>query len=143
MDEAAATRNLINWLHADPKADEDRARRLLAKLLRTTRPLDLGLRFALGDLFDPDLVLEQGCYLAIKRARGNPSIPRVNYGDVARYIWRAIREGTSRHKAVGAAAKKFQCHKKTAQKAWRIYEPLFAKYPELATPGVPPGNTGT
>jgi hypothetical protein len=144
MDEAEATRNLISWLHADPRADPDQARRLLAKLLRTTRPLgrldplDRGLRFALGDLFDPDLSNEQGCYLAIERVRGNPKIKRVNHWDVAAHIWQATRGGTPSHIAVGKAAKKFRCHKKTAQKAWRIYEPLFDKYPELATPGVPP-----
>jgi|SRR6516162_2358337 len=103
MDEAVATRNLINWLHADPKADEDQARRLLAKLLRTTRPLDLGLRFALGDLFDPDLGQEQGCYLTIKRVRGNPRIKRVNLWSVAAYVWRATREGTLPKNAVTRA----------------------------------------
>ena len=136
MDEEEATRHLIAWFNADPRADEDQARRLLVSLLRSTRPLDLGLRMALADLFDPDLKLEGPCYLAIKRVRGNPTLKKVNFGGVARYIWQATREGTPQHIAVGDAAKKFCCHKKTAQKAWRIYKPLFAKYPELATPGV-------
>jgi hypothetical protein len=142
MDEAAATRNLINWLHADPNADEDQARRLLVKLLRATRPLDVGLRMALGDLFDPDLKQEEGCYLAIKRVRGNPKIKRVNHWGVAAHIWQATHGGTPPHIAVGNAAKKFRCHKKTAEKACRLYGPLFDKYPELATPGVPPKNWG-
>ena len=142
MDEAAATRNLINWLHADPQANEDQARRLLVKLLRATRPLDLGVRMALGDLFDPDLKQEQGCYLTIKRVRGNPKIKGVDYWGVAAHIWRAIREGAKPHKAVGGAAQKFSCHKKSAQKAWRLYGPLFDKYPELATPGGPAERLG-
>src|SRR5690349_6744675 len=38
----------------DGSIEELEARRALTRLLRTSRPLDLGVRFVLADLIDPD-----------------------------------------------------------------------------------------
>lgn len=129
--------NLIRWLRADPQADEDQARRFLADQLRTTRPLDLGLRFALGDLFDPDLAKEQGLCLTIKRGRGN----RTNTLDlttIAQHVWQATQNGEMQKYAIADAAKKFHCHRKTVRTAWKRHRPIFEQYPELGWGSIPP-----
>ncbi len=137
MTDKERTENLIKWLHADSEADEDEARRLLADLLRTTHPLDLGLRFALGDLFDPDLKQEQGCYFAIKRVRGNRK-KRLPFHSIAAHVWRAVQSGDWVKKAVPDAAKEFACDERTVREAWSMYKPVFQKYPEMGWGDLPP-----
>ncbi len=134
MDEAAiktAIKNLIAWLHADRGADEDQARRLLTDVLRTERPLDLGLRFTLADLFDPDSRDDLGCCLTIKKMRGNRK-SRLNSRLIAARVWKATRNGCKLKLAVKDAAGECRCHESTVYEAWSRWNPWFKKNPALA-----------
>jgi hypothetical protein len=56
---------LIEWLRGDIRKGSRRelqARRTLARMLRSERPLDLGLRFILADAVDPDGEGAQRCF---------------------------------------------------------------------------------
>jgi hypothetical protein len=129
--------NLINWFNGEPRADEDQARRTLAALLRTTIPLDLGLRLRLADLFDPDMDMRDfGRYLTIKRTRGNrkKKLPLLK---IAVHVWKAIHnDGEVLKNAVSDTAHVFGCNTSTVYEAWALFLPIFErgyleKFPSL------------
>jgi hypothetical protein len=124
-------------LCADPRADSDQARYLLAKLLHATRPLDPGVRFALADLFDPDLRSKRGYHLTIKRVRGNRT-KMLATGKIAQYVWQATRKGQPLKNAVTDAAEKFGCDNRTLREFWSLHKPLYDKYPEMGWGAIPP-----
>lgn len=118
-------KNLVQWLSGERDADEAGARRALADLLRGSRPLDVGLRFILADLFDPDSEIDRS--LAIKRARGNRK-NQLDQRRIAAHIWRATQAGCKLKRAVGAAAHDFGCHQSTVYEAWTQWRPIFEEY---------------
>ena len=114
------------------------ARRALARLLRRPEQrLDLGLRWALAELFDPDpppLVDgeghcgkddEQPFIIHLKRRRrGKPAKETVAERDIAVFIW--DRHGKRQMRdIVRAATKKFGPKRTQILKIWEKWQPIL------------------
>lgn len=116
------------WLSAEIKegaGDDDKARRILARFLRSSLPLDLGLRVLLANQIDPDTRDDAGQWLAFKRVRGNRS-RRVNSRQIAAAVWDRNVKGEKWEAAVQQAMKDFGVGRSTVTAAWDKWSPVFA-----------------
>ena len=122
---------LLEWLRADTRRGSPRelqARRTLARMLRSSKPLAPGLRFILAEAVDPDG--EDGTQLLLKRKQGRPR--RINQRHVAAFIYQKTKAGVSVESAVKEAEDKFGVGSSTAYDAWAKWRPDFERDPELA-----------
>jgi hypothetical protein len=122
---------LLEWLRGDIRKRSPRelqARRTLARMLRSERPLDLGLRFILADAVDPDG--EGGKQLLLKRKPGRPR--RIIQQHVAAFVYqRHTVEGVLWESAVSEAMEKFSCKRGTVTGAWRNWQKHIERQPQL------------
>jgi hypothetical protein len=120
------------------------ARRALARLLRKPeQQLDLGLRWALAELFDPDRPLaysrkgpvrlgrddEQPFMIYLKRRRrGKPTKEAMDERDIAVFIWhqRFVRHQQMKN-IILAAIKKFGLKRTQLQKIWKHWQPILKR----------------
>jgi hypothetical protein len=120
---------IIDWLTGKLKegsVEDLSARRALAEVLRHER-LDMGLRYALADLIDPDQRDDLGLWLVFKRAQGRKQT--TNWRRVAAIIWKEVNAGTKKEAAVAEAMGK--CGVKSRAKALAAYnewKPIFEKH---------------
>lgn len=120
---------LIEWLRGELRKGsprELRARRTLARMLRSERPLDLGLRFILADAVDPDG--EGAQRLLLKRKRGRPQ--RINHRRVAAFLYQRTKAGESWEAAVHATMDEFRCARGTVTGAWSKWRGHIERHPE-------------
>ena len=127
-------KDVISWLHGDLKkgsAEELEARRLIARLLRSSRPLNLSFRFMLADLIDPDDDIAEH-RLELKRRPGNRS-SRADHCRIAVYVWRRTAAGVHLKAAVGDAMDHFGVKRSTVMAAWSKWRPHIERYPKFYT----------
>jgi len=121
---------LIEWLRADSRKGSARdlqARRTLARMLRSSKPLDPGVRFILAEAIDPDG--EDDVRLFLKRKPGRRR--RVNERHVAAFIYQRTKDGVSVESAVKEAEGKFAVKSSTVYSAWSKWRPHIKRDPEL------------
>jgi hypothetical protein len=121
---------LIEWLRGDLRKGSTRdlqARRTLARMLASSKPLDPGLRFILADAVDPDG--EYGLQLSLKRKPGRPG--RVNERHVAAYVYQKKNAGMKLESAVKEAMTKFNVSRSTVLGAWSEWRPDIERDPDL------------
>jgi hypothetical protein len=117
--------SISDWLGGklpEGSTKDREARRALAKVLRSTLPLDLGFRCALADLIDPD---DLPLWLVFKRPRGRTR--SINGRRVAAVIWHDIQAGWPKEAAYHHAVEKLGVSLRTAKKAYKAWEKVFAK----------------
>jgi hypothetical protein len=121
---------LIEWLRGDLREGSARdlqARRTLARMLRSSKPLDPGVRFILADAVDPDG--ESGERLVLKRKPGRRQ--RVNERHVAAYVYQRKKAGVKAESAVKEAMTKFNVGRSTVTGALSKWRPHFERDPKL------------
>jgi hypothetical protein len=99
-------------------AEEKEARRALARYLRTSLPLDLGVRFVLGDLIDPDLDDVERIIRFEHRRKGKRSNPLAE-NEIAEFVWSQAENGARIKTAIGDAAKKFDRGDHRVRAIWK------------------------
>jgi hypothetical protein len=112
-------------------AEEIEARRALARMLRTSLPLDSGVRFVLGDLFDPDLDDVERTIRFEHRRKGKRSNALAEK-EIAEFVWLQAQNGArikgARIKtAVGNAAKKFGIGDDRVRAIWKQWRPRLER----------------
>jgi hypothetical protein len=98
--------------------DELEARRALARMLKTSLPLDPGLRFVLADLFDPDRNEIDRIIRFESRRRGRPSNAAAEK-EIAEFVWSRRRAGVKSRPAVQEATEKFGLKRSRVLAIWK------------------------
>ena len=107
--------------------EELEARRALARMLRSTRPLDLGLRYILADMIDPDRDEAERTIRFKNRHMGKRSNALAEK-TVARYIEAALPEANGKlESAVAKAMKKFGLERSRVFDIWRMWRPKLKR----------------
>ena len=117
---------LVEWLRVGTKKGSARdlqARRMLARMLRSSEPLDQGTRLILADAVDPDG--EGGLHLCLKRKRGRRR--QFNKRRIAAFIYQRTKAGVSVESAVKEAEQKFAVGSSTAYSAWSEWGPRIER----------------
>lgn len=105
--------------------EELEARRALARMLRSTRPLDLGLRYVLADMIDPDRDEAERTMRFKNRRAGRPSNPEAEKM-VADFVEAALSEANGKlESAVAEAMKEFGLERS------RVFDILRNRKPKL------------
>lgn len=105
--------------------EELEARRALARELRKSTPLDLGLRFLIADLVDPDD--EAGRRIRFgHRRRGTPSNALAEK-EIAEFIWSQVRSGVKTEAAAVQAIKKFGLERTRIFEIWSHWQPILKR----------------
>src|SRR5262249_20857201 len=99
----------------------------LARMLRSSKPLDPGVRFILAEAIDPDG--EDDVRLFLKRKPGRRR--RVNERHVAAFIYQRTKAGVKLESAVKNAMTEFNVSRSTALGAWSEWRPHIEQNPEL------------
>jgi hypothetical protein len=106
-------------------AEEKHARRALAKVLRTAKPLDLGLRWYLADLVDPDTDTPRRIVFE-NRGAGRQSNADIEK-QVAESLWREKQAGGKIEAAIKLAKKDFGLERSSVKKIWRVWKPILER----------------
>jgi hypothetical protein len=123
-------RALFEWLKGDTREGSARdlqARRTLARVLRSSKPLDFGLRLILAEAVDPDG--EDNVRLFLKRKPGRPQA--FNERHIAVFIYQRTEADLKLESAVKEAMTKFNASHGTVTKAWSKWKPHIKRDPEL------------
>ena len=104
--------------------DEKKACKALARELRTSRPLDLGIRFILADLIDPDRVEIDRRIRFENRRRGRQSNAQAEK-QIAEAIWSMVQAGTKTESAVAHAMKTFGLGRSRVMEIWGLWKPIL------------------
>jgi hypothetical protein len=107
--------------------DDLEARRTLARMFRSTVPLDLGLRGIVADLFDPDRDEVDRIIRFERRRRGKPSIPAIAEKEIAEFIWSQRQAGEKIATAVSRATKQFGLKRSRVQAIWSQWQPILRR----------------
>ncbi|HEY6700035.1 MAG TPA: hypothetical protein VI137_04330 [Pseudolabrys sp.] len=110
----------------DGSADEQEARRALACKLRSARPLDLGLRFLLADLIDPDRDEVDRCIRFGSRRSGRPS-DALAEKQVAEFIFSKVQTGEPVKVVIDDAVRKFGLKRARLLKIWGHWKPILKR----------------
>jgi hypothetical protein len=97
--------------------DDSEARRALACKLRSARPLDLGLRFLLADLIDPDRDEVDRCIRFGSRRSGRPS-DALAEKQVAEFIFSKVQTREPVKVVIDDAVRKFGLKRARLLKIW-------------------------
>jgi hypothetical protein len=117
--------------------DELEARRALTRMLRTSLPLDPGVRFVIADLFDPDLSEVDRIIRLEYRRRGKRSNAAAEK-EIAEFIWAQRRGGAKMMKsAVPAAMEKFGLKEKRILAIWKNWQPILQRLKRIDLDGNP------
>jgi hypothetical protein len=123
---------VIAWSHGDLKegsAEELEARRIIARLLRSSRPLNLGFRSMLADLIDPDDDVAEHRFV-LKQRPGNRK-RSADHCRIAVYVWRRVAEGAQIKAAAIDAMGHFRVKRSTVMAAWSKWKPHIERYPKF------------
>jgi hypothetical protein len=104
------------------------ARRTLARMLRSSEPLEVGVRFLLADAVDPDRLSGAVTMPELKRKRGRPG--RFNKLHIAAFIYQRVKAGVPVESAVKEAEDKFGVGSSTAYNAWSEWRPYIERNPK-------------
>jgi hypothetical protein len=121
---------LADWLRGNTKKGSARdlqARRVLARMLRSSEPLEMVVRLILADAVDPDGV--GGLQLSLKRKLGRRR--QINHLDVAAYVYKRKKAGVKAESAINEAMTKFNVGRSTVTGAWSKWRPYFERGPKL------------
>jgi hypothetical protein len=109
-------------------AEELEARRALARELRTSIPLNLGLRFLLANLIDPDCGDEVERRIRFEHRReGQPSSDARAEKKIAEFIWSRVQGGAQMKAAIPDATRKFKLGRTRIREIWRHWEPILKR----------------
>lgn len=103
------------------------ARRALANVLRSSKPLDLGLRTLLADLFDPDRDEIDRKLRFVHRRKGKPWTKAQAEKQIAEFIWAAVQEGTKGESAFSLAMGKFGLKRTRIIEIWSHWQPILTR----------------
>jgi hypothetical protein len=106
--------------------EELEARRALARMLRSSRPLDLGLRFILADMIDPDRDEVERTILFKYRREGKRSNP-VAEKTVAEYVAAQLEDSGKLESAIAKAMEKFDLKRTRVLDIWRVWKPILQR----------------
>jgi hypothetical protein len=124
----------VDYLEGD---EELEARRALARMLKTSLPLDFGLRFLIADLIDPDSDDVSRRIRFEHRRKGKPSNAAAEK-EIAEFIWSQRRAGARMMKsAVPAAMQKFGLKQKQILAIWKIWRPILQRLKRIDLDGNP------
>jgi hypothetical protein len=110
----------------DGSPEELAARRALARLLRTSSPLDLGLRFVLADLIDPDCDAVERKIRFERRRKGKPSSAHTEK-TISEFIWALVEDGVKREAAFHSAMDRFGLKRSRILKIWSDWQPILKR----------------
>jgi hypothetical protein len=108
----------------DNSADEKAARRALARYLSTSQPIDLGLRFILANLIDPDRDEINRRIRFENRRKGKPSNAQAEKL-IAEFIWSMVQTGMKVESAVAHAMRTFGLGRSHVMKIWGHWQPIL------------------
>jgi hypothetical protein len=106
--------------------EEKEARRALARMLRSSLPLDPGVRFVLGDLIDPDLTEVEQIIRFEHRRKGKPSNALAGK-EIAESIWSQTRAGEKTETAVNRTMKQFGIGRSRTMDIWKYWQPILKR----------------
>jgi hypothetical protein len=112
----------------DGSPEELEARRALARMLRSSQPLDLGLKGVLADLVDPDRDEVNRKINFGNRREGKPSNAMAEI--VAQYIEAMLQDGGETRQlkyAISKAADKFELNRSRLFEIWRDWKPTLKR----------------
>jgi hypothetical protein len=116
-------------VYPEAGSEEKTARRALARILRTSKPLDLGLRLCIADLVDPDRnEIEREIRFAYRR-KGGRRASAVGENEIAEFIRAQLQAGTKLKAAVSNATEHFGFGKSRsrAMDIWRHWQPILKR----------------
>jgi hypothetical protein len=105
--------------------EELEARRALARMLRTSLPLDLGVRFLLADMIDPDNECDRRIRFGHRR-KGKPS-NAIADKEIAEFIWSQVRSGVKTEAATVQAIKRFGLGRTRIFEIWSHWQPILKR----------------
>jgi hypothetical protein len=106
--------------------EELEARRALARILRSSKPLDLGLRCILADMIDPDRDEVERTIRFKNRREGKRSNAEAEK-TVAEYVAAQIEGGGKVEFAVMKAIEKFGLKRTRVLEIWQIWKPILQR----------------
>jgi hypothetical protein len=115
----------IYLVEGSPEALE--ARRALARELRTSLPLDLGLRSAIADMIDPDCDAAERQIQFEHRREGRPSNDVLAEMQIAEFIWSRVQGGDKTESAIQSAMEKFKLVRSRIFEIWRHWKPILKR----------------
>jgi hypothetical protein len=110
----------------DGSPEEREARQALARMLRTTLPLDLGVRFLLADMTDPDREEASRRIRFENRRKGKPSNAAAEK-EVAEFIWSKIQAGEKTESAIKSVMEEFGLRRSRALEIWSHWQPILKR----------------
>jgi hypothetical protein len=129
-------RGLLHTYLKDGSDEEKEARRALARLLRTSRPLDLGVRYIIADLIDPDFDEMNRRIRFENRRKGKPSDAAAEK-QVAEFIWSQRQTGVTMKRTVIDATAKFGLNRSRVLAIWKIWRPILQRLKRIDLDGNP------
>lgn len=121
---------------AEGSAEEKEARRALARMLRTSLPLDQGVRGILADLIDPDRDELNRRIRFEHRRKGKPSNAAAEK-KAAEFIWAQRRAGVKMKSVITAAMKQFGLKEKRVLAIWKHWRPILEHLKRIDLGGKP------
>jgi hypothetical protein len=107
-------------------AEELEARRALARVLRTSKPLDLGLRFCIADLIDPDNDGD-GRRIRFEQSRKGKPSNALAEREVAKSIWLQVQAGVKTESAIKSATQEFGLQRSRILEIWGHWKPILRR----------------
>jgi hypothetical protein len=99
-------------------AEELEARRALVRYLRKSRPIDLGIRWVIADLVDPDCIEIDRQIRIEHRRKGKPSKSALAEKKIAEFVWSQVQAGIKAESAIKSAKEKFGLGRSRIFKIW-------------------------
>ena len=111
----------------DGSPKELEARRALARYLRTSRPMDFGVRSAIADLLDPDCIENERYIRFGHRRKGQPSRSALAEREIAELIWSHVQAGNSIDTAFRHVEEKFGLKQSSTKTIWKHWQPILRR----------------
>jgi hypothetical protein len=109
--------------HLPEGEQADQARRAMARLLRSDRPLDRELREHLADLFDPPAWQQRK--IVFKFLHRGKSIDHIANTQVVSHVQDELRARKRMRQAIKSAAEKFSISETRVKKVWSTYRRAY------------------
>lgn len=106
----------------DGSPEELKARRALARYLRTSRPIDFGVRWTLAAMVDPDCEEEARRICFKQRREGQPSRSAAAEKTIAEFI-----RTCPGSKPIAQAVAKFGLSRTSVEAIWRHWQPILKR----------------
>jgi hypothetical protein len=108
--------------------EELEARRALARELGSSKPLDLGLRFILAHMVDPDRDELDRVICFKNRRSGHPSTNPEADKMIAEYIAARVQDGDQMKRAMSLATERFGLERTQLYEIWRVWKPILERH---------------